>query len=59
MKIEDWYRRKAAGMFGVPYDEVTKEQRTAAKRKHWLSHYSVGPVSLPKIIQDNERNGTD
>lgn len=29
----DFYKDKASKMFGIPYDEVTDEQRVAAKRQ--------------------------
>lgn len=36
----DFYRDKASKMFGVPYEEVTDEQR--AEAKEWLWGYIYG-----------------
>lgn len=36
----DFYRDKASKMFGVPYEEVTDEQRSEAKE--WLWGYIYG-----------------
>lgn len=38
----DLHRRNAARMFGVPYQEVTTEQRNAAKRR--VFRYLYGPL---------------
>lgn len=35
----DYYRQKASEMFGVGIDDVTPEQRKAAKERHWFDAY--------------------
>jgi DNA polymerase I-like protein with 3'-5' exonuclease and polymerase domains len=37
----DLHRRKAAEMSSVPYESVTPEQRTAAKRINYLDAYGI------------------
>ena len=35
----DFHKEKASEMFGVPYDEVTPDQREVAKRKSFMEAY--------------------
>ncbi|BBL80570.1 bifunctional 3'-5' exonuclease/DNA polymerase [Rubrobacter xylanophilus] len=53
---EDLHRVTAATMFGVPKDEVTAEQRSAAKRINFGLAYGRGPRSLAaQLGTDEER----
>ena len=53
---EDLHRVTAATMFGVPNEEVTKEQRSAAKRINFGLAYGRGPRSLAaQLGTDEER----
>ncbi len=53
---EDLHRVTAATMFGVPKEEVTKEQRSAAKRINFGLAYGRGPRSLAaQLGTDEER----
>lgn len=41
----DLHRKRASEMFGVPYEDVTAEQRQAGKRDNYVRLYSVrGPL---------------
>jgi DNA polymerase I-like protein with 3'-5' exonuclease and polymerase domains len=53
---DDLHRVTAATMFGVEMDEVTKEQRSAAKRINFGLMYGRGPKSLSaQLGTDEER----
>jgi DNA polymerase len=47
----DMYKDMAAKMFGVPYDQVTKEQRTIAKPVVLGCGYGVGARSLRDTLE--------
>src|SRR5919202_1072822 len=51
---DDLHRVTAATMFGVEMDEVTKEQRSAAKRINFGLMYGRGPKSLSAQLGTNE-----
>lgn len=38
----DLYKLRAAELFGVPYSQVTREQRAEAKRQTLMQMYSAG-----------------
>ena len=48
----DMYKDMAVKLFGVPYDEVTKDQRTIAKPVVLGCGYGVGAKSLRKSLAD-------
>ena len=53
---DDLHRMTAATMFGVERDEITKEQRSAAKRINFGLMYGRGPKSLSaQLGTDEER----
>jgi len=51
---DDLHRMTAATMFGVERDEITKEQRSAAKRINFGLMYGRGPKSLSAQLGTNE-----
>jgi DNA polymerase-1 len=51
---DDLHRMTAATMFGVESDEITKEQRSAAKRINFGLMYGRGPKSLSAQLGTNE-----
>jgi DNA polymerase-1 len=50
MKGEDVHRRTAAEIFGIAQDEVTKDQRTAAKSINFGLLYGMGVVRLAREL---------
>jgi DNA polymerase I-like protein with 3'-5' exonuclease and polymerase domains len=54
---EDLHRVTAATMYGVPIDDVTKEQRTAAKRINFGLMYGRGARSLSAQLGTDEERG--
>jgi DNA polymerase-1 len=50
MKGEDVHRRTASEIFGVPQDDVTKDQRTAAKSINFGLLYGMGVVRLAREL---------
>lgn len=48
---EDMHILSASLMFGVPYEEVTKDQRTIGKLIRHASNYSAGPAVLAKALR--------
>ncbi len=50
MKGEDVHRRTAAEIFNVPQDEVSKDQRTAAKSINFGLLYGMGVVRLAREL---------
>ena len=56
-KGEDLHRVTAATMYGVPMDEVTKEQRSDAKRINFGLMYGRGARSLSAQLGTDEERG--
>jgi DNA polymerase I len=56
-KGEDLHRVTAATMYGVPMDEVTKEQRSDAKRINFGLMYGRGAKSLSAQLGTDEERG--
>jgi DNA polymerase-1 len=56
-KGEDLHRVTAATMYGVPMEEVTKEQRSAAKRINFGLMYGRGAKSLSAQLGTDEERG--
>jgi DNA polymerase-1 len=56
-KREDLHRVTAATMYGVPMDEVTKEQRSDAKRINFGLMYGRGARSLSAQLGTDEERG--
>ena len=54
---EDLHRVTAATMYGVPIDDVTREQRTAAKRINFGLMYGRGARSLSAQLGTDEERG--
>src|SRR5215213_1590140 len=58
-KGEDLHRVTAATMYGVPMDEVTKEQRSDAKRINFGLMYGRGAKSLSAQLGTDEERGRE
>jgi DNA polymerase-1 len=56
---EDLHRVTAATMFGIEKDEVTKEQRSAAKSINFGLAYGRGPKSLSAQLGTDERRARE
>ena len=54
MLKKDWYRHRAAEMFGVPYEDVTEAQRRLAKDRFWLTAYMSPTTSIQGMLQDQQ-----
>lgn len=54
---EDLHRVTAASMYGVPLEEVTKDQRSAAKRINFGLMYGRGAKSLSAQLGTDEERG--
>jgi len=46
----DVHKKVASGLFGVPFDQVTKYQRNIAKRVAHGTHYGLGKILLSEIL---------
>ncbi|MEW6638789.1 MAG: bifunctional 3'-5' exonuclease/DNA polymerase, partial [Actinomycetota bacterium] len=56
---DDLHRVTAATMYGVPFAEVTKEQRSAAKRINFGLMYGRGAKSLSAQLGTDEERGRE
>lgn len=58
----DFYKDKASKMFGIPYDEVTDEQRTEAKKQYMYGrsgNYSFKDCLITaKLLEPQDSNNS-
>lgn len=48
----DIYKMICASGLGIKFDEVSREQRQAAKSKYWSFMYSTAPIPVPKNLKE-------
>jgi DNA polymerase-1 len=55
----DFHRATAAKVYGVPYDEVTSEQRRNAKTVNFSITYGAGATNLSRQLAISRKDATD
>jgi len=53
--MKDIHKQKASELFNIPIEEVTEEQRQAAKTYNFGFIYGLNNQSLNKILKDGNK----
>jgi hypothetical protein len=48
----DFWKVKAAEMLGIPYEEVTEDQRREFKSRFWVMAYMSPPRPIIEVLED-------